>query len=84
MTHPSSRRAATLAVASAAGISALLTACGGEAAVALPASLQGVTLDTLFQTGVAQGESWQAHRDPRRAMWLARASSAMRRFTGIA
>jgi len=55
MTYPSNRRAAALAVASVAG----LLACGDEAAVA-PASLQGVTFDTLFQTGVASGEPWQA------------------------
>ena len=57
MTHPSGRRAAVLAAASVAG----LYACGGgePAAVALPASLQGVAFDTLFEIGAEQGESWQ-------------------------
>jgi hypothetical protein len=57
MTHPSGRRAATLlAAASVAG----LLACSDQASDAPPPSLQGVTFDTLFQTGVAQGEPWQA------------------------
>lgn len=58
MTYPSGRRAAVLAAASVAG----LYACGGgeEAAAPVPASLQGVAFDTLFEIGAAEGEGWES------------------------
>ena len=49
------RRAALAAV-----VLASLWGCGGDSASAPPSALQGLTLDTLFTVGAAQGEAWEA------------------------
>lgn len=55
MTRGAKLRAATLTIVSFAS----LHACGGDALVAPPATLQGVTLDTVFTIGTEAGEPWQ-------------------------
>jgi hypothetical protein len=51
----SKRHTTTLTVVSLA----TLHACGGDAAVALPATFGGIALDTLFAVGGDAGEPWQ-------------------------
>jgi hypothetical protein len=55
MTRVTYRRARWVA---AAGVG-LLGACGGDAASGPPADLDAVTLDTLFEIGAVDGESWE-------------------------
>jgi len=55
MTPPTYRRARWVAAAGAS----LLWACAGDAASGPPAELDAISLDTVFEIGAPDGESWE-------------------------